>query len=97
MRALLGLVLATPSLLVGTAAAQSLDFSGAYTLVSSSGDFEIKKSAVWTLDVAQSGTAIRVTKVRNGRSFVNTFPLDGTDGAFSDPGGLVGKCKGHFK
>ncbi len=61
------------------------------------GDFQAKKDTVWTLDVVQSATTVQVTKVRNGRKFVNTLSLDGTEGVYNDPSGITGKCKGHFK
>ncbi len=82
------------------AAGEKTDFSGSYTLTKIKGGefgFGPKKGTVWSLEVVQTATAIEVTKVRNGRRFVNTFSLDGTEGVFNDPSGNTGKCKGHFK
>lgn len=82
------------------AAAEKTDFSGSYTLTKIKGGefgFGPKKGTVWSLEVVQTATGIEVTKVRNGRRFVNTFSLDGTEGIYNDPSGNTGKCKGHFK
>jgi hypothetical protein len=82
------------------AAGGKTDFSWAYTLTKiKGGEFGVgpKKGTVWGLEVVQTATAIEVTKVRNGRRFVHTFSLDGTEGVYNDPSGNTGTCKGHFK
>ena len=85
-------------LAAGIAAAERTDFSGSYTLTKTKGaDFQPQKNTVWTLDVVQSVSTVQVTKVRNGRKFVNTFSLDGTEGVYNDPSGITGTCKGHFR
>jgi hypothetical protein len=87
-------------LAASVAATEKTDFSGSYTLAKiNGGDFGLgpKKGTVWTLDVIQTSTEVQVTKVKNDQRFVNTFSLDGTEGVFKYPGGIAGKCKGHFK
>jgi hypothetical protein len=93
-------------LLASAAFADNADFSGSYTLTKlKGGDFQVKKGTVWTMDVVQTAAVIQVTKVRNGRKFVNTILLDGTEGLCEGLGGIAlegmtkvgGKCKGYFK
>jgi hypothetical protein len=73
LAALLGLV-------AGTLGADKLDFSGSYTLKKTTGAAKPAKSEVWVLGVNQSESAIEVTRVLNGRQYVNKFPLEGSEG-----------------
>ncbi|HXN00168.1 MAG TPA: hypothetical protein VN982_17010 [Candidatus Dormibacteraeota bacterium] len=94
-------------LLLGSAAiADKPGFSGSYTLTKiKGGNFQVKKGSVWTMDVVQTAAVIQVTKVRNGKKFVNTILLDGTEGLCEGLDGITpegmtkvgGRCKGHFK
>jgi len=99
MKLLFRLFLAALLLLASNvAASESRDFSGSYNLTKTKGGaFQARKGTDWTLDVVQSATAVQVTKVRNGRRFLNVFPLNGTEGVYNDPSGVTGKCKGHFR
>jgi hypothetical protein len=90
LAALLGLV-------VSTLGADKLDFSGSYTLKKTTGAAKPAKGEVWVLRVNQSESAIEVTRVLNGRQYVNKFPLDGSEGAYVSPGGPTGTCKGQLK
>ena len=87
------LLLLGPSL----GAAEGQNFSGSYTLTGSKGDFDFSKDTVWTLSVIQTGAAIEVTRVMDGRPNVNRFPLDGTESDYTSPTGVPGKCKGQLK
>jgi hypothetical protein len=79
------------------AAAEAQNFSGSYTLTGAKGDFDFSKDTVWTISVIQTGAAIEVTRVRDGHTNVNRFPLDGTEGDYTGPSGTPGKCKGQLK
>jgi hypothetical protein len=78
-------------------AAERPSFSGSYTLKSGRGDSKSSKGTVWTLSVIQTDVAIEVTRVMDGQKNVNRYSLDGTEAAYTSPGGVPGKCKGEFK
>jgi hypothetical protein len=81
----------------GAVAADKVDFSGSYTLKKTTEISKQEKGVVRTLHLSQSETAIEVTRVQDGHSYVNTFPLDGSTGKYVSPGGPTGTCKGEFK
>ena len=74
------------------------DFSGSYRLTKSTlvPDYPAKGNKR-TLEVVQAAASMLVTIVRTSGSVANKFSLDGTPGAYIDPSGVGGKCKGHFK
>ncbi len=78
-------------------AAEGQNFSGSYTLTGAKGDFDFSKDTVWTISVVQTRAAIEVTRVRDGHTNVNRFPLDGTEGGYTSTTGTPGKCKGQLK
>lgn len=95
-RSAYALVLAT--LLAAAAfAVDKLDFSGSYNLIKTTGAAKPAKSEAWTLRVVQTESAIEVTRVLNGHQYVHKFPLDGSEGPYVSPGGLMGTCKAQFK
>jgi len=77
-----------------TVKANKPDFSGSYTLTGSKGAF---KGKVWTLQVSQTESAIRVTRVMDGHENTNNIPLDGSEGRYVSPGGPIGTCKARLK
>ena len=78
-------------------AAERPSFSGSYTLKRDKVDSISNEATVWTLTVIQTEVAIEVTRVENGQWNVTRYPLDGTEGTYTSPGGAPGKCKGQFK
>jgi hypothetical protein len=69
------------------------DFSGNYV-------FQTGKSKLdtdFTLGVVQNDNAVQVTEIAKGKKTINTFPLDGSTGDYTSPGGVTGKCKGQVK
>jgi len=73
------------------------DFSGSYKLTDVKGSEKFDKTTVQTLKVAQSTDAIEVTEDLGGKPHTDKYPLDGSEGAYTSPEGIPGKCKAHFK
>jgi hypothetical protein len=78
-------------------AADRRDFSGTYTLITSSDSTRLDKDRAHTVSVVQTETALRVTESISGKQTVNTYSLNGQEGAYISPGGAKGTCKGQFK
>jgi hypothetical protein len=78
-------------------AAETPDFSGSYTLTPAKHPSNSVKDVVETLTVVQTATAIEVTRVVDGKSNTNKFPLDGSDGIYYTENQTKGTCTGHFK
>jgi hypothetical protein len=98
MKFLLGSLLCASLCLAGIIlASDRRDFSGTYTLMTSSDSKRIEKDAVHTLSVAQTETSIRITESISGKQTVSTYSLNGQEGAYISPGGAKGTCKGQFK
>jgi hypothetical protein len=96
---LAALIFLGPSLGLGPSldAAEGQNFSGSYTLTGAKGDFDFSKDTVWTISVVQTAAAIEVTRVMDGRTSMNRFPLDGAEGGYTSATGVQGKCKGQLK
>jgi hypothetical protein len=76
-------------------AADRVDYSGKY-----SADRPTVKSGVETdstLEVVQNEDGIVVTKVELGKRTTSHCPLNGSEGEYTSPGGVSGKCKGQLK
>jgi len=78
-------------------AADKRDFSGSYTLKEKTDASKLQKGKASTLRVIQTESAIEITKVVDGHQNVNKFPLDGSEGKYTSPGGPTGTCKAQFK
>lgn len=50
-----------------------------------------------TIEVVQSADHIEITRVEQGSRTSNRYPLNGSEGAYTSPGGLAGKCKAQLK
>ena len=50
-----------------------------------------------TIEVVQSDEHIEITRVEQGSRTTNRYPLNGSEGAYTSPGGLAGKCKAQLK
>jgi hypothetical protein len=84
-------------LAAATFAADTLNFSGSYTLTGSKGSMRFEKGNVKTLSVVQTETSIEVTESEGGRRNANIYPLNAQEGTFLSPGGIKGTCTGQFK
>jgi len=73
------------------------DFSGSYTLTTAKYDSKSGKDVIETLTVVQTANAIEVTRVLNGKSNTNRFPLDGAEGGYFTEDQTKGTCKGRMK
>jgi hypothetical protein len=67
------------------------DFSGSYVL-----NQEIAKlrGSTLSLHIEQTAKTLEITREEGGRKTVSTYPVDGADGVYTTPTGLVGK--GHI-
>jgi hypothetical protein len=75
-------------------AAQKQDYSGQYLL-------ELSKARRGSgtsqrLVVQQSDSAIEVTMIDGDKRITNRYSLNGSEGPYTSPGGVTGKCKGKF-
>jgi hypothetical protein len=84
-------------LISNAVAADKRDFSGSYTLKENTKAPKLEKSEAWTIRVNQTESAIEVTRVMDGHQNLNKFPLDGSEGPYTSPGGPTGTCKAQFK
>jgi hypothetical protein len=50
-----------------------------------------------TLEVVQTQDSIDVTREEQGRKTASRCPLNGSDGDYTSPGGVSGKCKAELK
>ncbi len=74
-------------------AADQVDFTGLYSEKAT----KAKDSAPTTLRVNQSKGMIEITRIEGTRTTVSRFPLDGSEGDYTSPGGVPGKGKVQFK
>jgi hypothetical protein len=70
------------------------DFSGNYTRQSKQAN-ESGSDAV-TLRVVQTESSVEITRTEGDAKLTNRFPLDGTEGEWTSPTGVRGKCKARF-
>jgi hypothetical protein len=89
------LILLLPLMVASTA--ETTDFSGSYAFTPAKHASKTAKDITETLTVMQTATDIVVTRVANGKSYTNTFPLDGREGIYYTENHTKGTCKGHFK
>jgi hypothetical protein len=76
-------------------AADKVNYSGKY-----SADRPTVKSGVETdstLEVFQNDDGIVVTRVELGKTTTSHCPLNGSEGEYTSPGGVSGKCKAQIK
>jgi hypothetical protein len=70
------------------------DFSGSYAVGEKAAGGTAPAAVV--LHVVQTESFVEVTRLQDGGSFTNRFPLDGKDGEYTSPTGVRGKCKARF-
>jgi hypothetical protein len=76
-------------------AADKADYSGKYSI-------QHRKAASGsetdsTIEVVQNADNIEVTRVEQGKRTINRYPLNGSEGDYTSPGGVAGKCKAQLK
>jgi hypothetical protein len=49
------------------------------------------------IEVVQSDESIEITRVEQGSRTTNRYPLNGSEGDYTSPGGVAGKCKAQLK
>ena len=78
-----------------TLAADTTDYTGRYTAErpkkAASG------SAESTLEVVQNENAIEITLIQSGKRTTSQCPFNGSEGDYTSPGGILGKCKAQVK
>jgi len=75
-------------------AADKVNYSGKYSIQApktASGESDS------TLDVVQGTDSIEITTVRQGKRTSNRYPLNGSEGDYTSPDGVAGRCKAQLK
>lgn len=75
-------------------AADKLNYSGKYSaerLKKSGGESDS------TLEVVQNDDSIEVTRVEQGKRTTSRCPLNGSEGDYTSPSGVPGKCRAQLK
>ena len=70
------------------------DFSGSYAVQEKAAGGTASADVV--LRVVQTESFVEVTRLQNGGSFTNRFPLVGKEGDYTSPTGVRGRCKARF-
>ena len=81
---------------VTSSAGEKLNFSGEYVAVDQSKSSAEGENAP-TLDVVQNDDNVEITRVELGKKTVSHCPLNGSDGDYTSPGGVSGRCKVQLK
>jgi hypothetical protein len=76
-------------------AANKVNYSGKYSLQGRKTTSGNETNS--TLDVLQNEDGIEITSVEQGRRTTNRYPLNGSEGDYTSPGGVSGKCKAQLK
>jgi hypothetical protein len=76
-------------------AADKANYSGKYSLQGRKTASSNKIDS--TIEVVQSDDHIEITRMEQGSRMTNRYPLNGSEGAYTSPGGLAGKCKAQLK
>jgi hypothetical protein len=76
-------------------AADTTGFTGKYT--AERAKQTASGSAESALDVVQNESAIEITLIQSQKRTTSKCPLNGSDGDYTSPGGISGKCKAQLK
>lgn len=76
-------------------ASDKLNFSGKYIADQAKNPAEGENAS--TLEVVQSDDSVEIIRVELGKKTVSHCPLSGSDGDYTSPGGVSGKCKAQLK
>lgn len=71
------------------------NFSGKYIVQRSKST--TTSSTDSTLEVSQNENNIEITRVQLGKRTTSRCPFDGSEGDYTSPGGVSGKCKAQLK
>jgi hypothetical protein len=74
--------------LVSVSAQAPATFAGSWTL---NPDLTKLRGATISLHIEQTPTTLRITREDKGKTTISSYPLDGTDGAYTAPNGLTGR------
>jgi hypothetical protein len=77
-------------------AADKLNYSGKYSCQEHKATSGGQKSDS-TLDVVQNDDRIEITRVEQSKRTTSRCPLNGSEGDYTSPGGVSGKCKAQLK
>jgi hypothetical protein len=78
-----------------TYASDKLNFSGKYVIDQAKKSSEGEHASL--LEIDQNDDSIEITRVELGKKTVSHCPLNGSDGDYTNPGGVPGKCKVQLK
>ena len=78
-----------------SSASDKLNFSGKYIADQAKNSAEGENAS--TLEVVQSDDIVEITRVEFGKKTVSRCPLNGSDGDYTSPSGVSGKCKAQLK
>ncbi len=79
-------------------AAEKPDFGGTYIQKAGKDASRNAVAPSTSLSVLQTQSAIEIIRITDGKQEEkNTFPLDGTKGAYISPGGSKGACMGRIR
>ena len=76
-------------------AADKLNYSGKYSLQGPKAASAGEPGS--TLEVVENEDSLEVTRVELGKTTTSRCPLNGSEGDYTSPGGVAGKCKALFK
>lgn len=76
-------------------AADKVNYSGKYSLQEGKATSGSETHSI--LSVVQNEDSIEITRVEQGRRTTNLYPLNGSDGDYTSPGGVSGRCKAQLK
>jgi hypothetical protein len=75
--------------------ADKTNYSGKYSLQVQKPTSGIKIDS--TIEVVQNEDSVEITRSEQGRRTTNRYPLNGSEGNYTSPGGVPGKCKAALK
>lgn len=78
-----------------SSASDKLNFSGKYVADQAKNSAEGENTS--TLEIVQSDDSVEITRVELGKKTISHCPLNGSDGDYTSPGGVSGKCKAQLK
>ena len=78
-----------------TSASDKLNFSGKYVVDQAKKSSEGENDSI--LEVIQNDDSVEITRVELGKKTVSHCPVNGSDGDYTSPGGVSGKCKVQVK
>jgi hypothetical protein len=93
MMASLGIVI--PGVVEAGLAADNASYSGKYSAQRPKNAPSGSAEAV--LEVVQTDDGVEITRVESGKRTTSRCPFNGSEGDYTSPGGITGKCKAQLK